>query len=149
MKHYVKKLYCKKEILPSWEEVLKNLESDIEEKREFRELKNFGFIAKNGHLLKKVDELRLKIHKTRPEEPICTSHLFISLTKFSQTFGRHCDKTDVYYIQALGETKWIIEEDGNTFNHTLNEGDMIYIPKNTYHTPIPLGPRVGISIAFH
>jgi mannose-6-phosphate isomerase-like protein (cupin superfamily) len=149
MKHYVQKFFCDKEDLPSWEEILNSLQNDIQEKREYRELKNFGFVLKNGHLLDKVEKIRLKIHKTKPEEPICTAHLFVSLTKFSQTFGKHKDTTDVYYIQALGNMQWNIEEENDIFNYELNEGDMIYIPKQLYHTPIPIGPRVGISIAFH
>jgi ribosomal protein L16 Arg81 hydroxylase len=149
MKHYVQKnLYDKKD-LPSWEEVLNNLQDDIEAEREYRELKNYGFVLKNGHLLDKVEKIRLKIHEIRSEEPICTAHLFVSFTKFSQTFGKHKDTTDVYYIQALGNTKWNIEEENVIYNYELSEGDMIYIPKHMYHTPIPTGPRVGISVAFH
>lgn len=149
MKHYISKSYCSIIDLPSWEEVLQNVQNDIQENREIRHLNNLGLIAKNGHLIDKVDVLRKKIHSTRPEESVCTAHLFISLTKFSQTFGRHSDTTDVYYIQALGETEWEIEENNNKYNYILSAGDMIYIPKHLYHTPTPLGPRVGISVAFH
>lgn len=42
-----------------------------------------------------------------------------------------------------------IEENNNKYNYILDAGDMIYIPKYLYHTPTPLGPRVGISVAFH
>ena len=149
MKHYISKSYCSIIDLPSWEEVLQNVQNDIEENRELRRLDNLGLIAKNGHLIDKVNALRMQIHKMRPEELVCTAHLFISLTKFSQTFGRHVDTTDVYYIQALGETAWEVEENNEKHNYILRAGDMLYIPKHLYHTPTPMSPRVGISIAFH
>jgi ribosomal protein L16 Arg81 hydroxylase len=61
----------------------------------------------------------------------------------SETFGRHKDSMDVYFWQIQGSTRWEFDN----INYVLAPGDLIYVPKETYHNVVPLGPRAGISMS--
>jgi mannose-6-phosphate isomerase-like protein (cupin superfamily) len=108
-------------------------------------LDNFGFVTHNAELIEKVKSIRDNIHLKRPEEPICSAHLYISLTSISSTFGWHKDTTDVFFVQLLGKMKWEIEND---YEYILTPGDMIYVEKSIWHNTIPITPRAGVSIGF-
>jgi len=71
-----------------------------------------------------------------------SAHVYANVSKYAKTFGKHKDNVDVFYLQAIGKTKWEIENYGE---HILDVGDLIYCPKNVYHTVTSLSPRVGIS----
>lgn len=146
MKHKVYKNYTT--ALPSWQTILEDLDLNIRDGSVVRQLDNLGFITHRGERIPSVDTLRQSIHAMHPENSMCTAHIYISLLSSSKTLGRHKDDTDVFFIQALGQTKWIIEEDGK-HEYILNPSDMIFIPKEHWHTPISLSPRVGISIGFN
>lgn len=146
MKHKIYKNYTV--ALPSWQNILEDLDLNIKDGLFVKQLENLGFVTYRGERIPSVDMLRQAIHAMHPEHSICTAHIYISLLSFSNTLGRHKDDTDVFFIQALGQTKWIIEEE-KLHEYILNPGDMIFIPKEHWHTPIPLSPRVGISIGFN
>lgn len=138
--------YCSVSDLPSWEELLSELDNSINENK-FKDLPRMGFVTHNGERIEKVETLRKQIHDSRPEEKICTAHLYMSLLPSSGTFGRHKDDTDVFFILAQGKMRWIVEAE-ETVDIEMKAGDMIFLPKEVYHTPIPLTSRVGISIGF-
>jgi ribosomal protein L16 Arg81 hydroxylase len=148
MRHYVTRNYCPLEELPSWEEVYKSIQLDMSNNRLVKKLDNGGYITHHGENIPKVEALRKTIHAQRPEHKYCSAHIYTSMSSSSKTFGRHKDTTDVYFIQAVGRTKWIIEEEDKKFTYILMPGDMIFLPIGLYHTPMPLGRRVGISIGF-
>ena len=59
------------------------------------------------------------------------------------------DPTEVFFVLVKGSMKWIIEDVENEFQEFIMEpGDMIYIPKGSFHNPIPYSPRIGLSIGF-
>lgn len=61
----------------------------------------------------------------------------------------HCDDADGFFIQGEGETLWTIyREDRVLKEYTLSFGDMMYIPKNLYHSVESLSPRFSVSISF-
>ena len=73
-----------------------------------------------------------------------TAHLYINITTDVGTFGIHKDTVDVHYWQVQGKTKWIIEKKDE---YVLEPGDLIYVPEGVYHSVIPQGPRVGVSMS--
>jgi len=148
MRHYVTRNYCSLDELPSWDEIFKNIQEDMSNQRLVKTFDGGGYITHHGENIPKVEYLRKTIHSQHPEHKYCSAHIYTSMSSSSKTFGRHKDTTDVYFIQAVGRTKWVIEEDDREFTYTIMPGDMIFLPIGLYHTPIPLGRRVGISIGF-
>lgn len=71
----------------------------------------------------------------------------------------HKDSMDVLYLQVLGEITWEIwqpteEKDDGSFkkettkrvwHKRFTSGDLIWIPRGTYHQVVPHGARVGFS----
>jgi hypothetical protein len=84
-------------------------------------------------------------------------HTYSGFTETSESFGIHKDKMDVLYLQSIGSVIWsvwesdinkseILPEQGKcVFKETFTPGDLIWIPRGTYHHVKPLGPRVGFS----
>lgn len=132
--------------LPTWEEILEDVEHNLLNNKHVKLLGNYGFVTHEGERIPSVLKIKEEIHKLNPSA-ICSAHIYISLFSKSQTFGRHKDTSDVFFIQALGQTEWMIE-DTQIKSFVLSPGDMVYIPKHMYHTPYPKGPRVGLSIGF-
>jgi len=132
--------------LPTWSEILEDLEHNMFEGFNTKTLGNFGFVTHRGERIPSVLKIKQEIQKLNPSAP-CSAHIYISLFSKSQTFGRHKDTSDVFFIQALGQTDWTIEDD-EVKEVMLSAGDMLYIPKQMYHTPYPKSPRVGLSIGF-
>ena len=135
--------------LPNWNDIISDLDYNIKNKNEVKILPNLGFVTYNGHRIEKVENIRKKIHYLNKDKPICTAHIYISLLSNSHTFGKHKDDTDVYFVLAIGKMKWIVEYENGEEEYEMSAGDMIYLPKDRYHTPVPLSPRVGISIGFN
>lgn len=141
--------YISLDELPSWDDVLENLEFNLYKNHDSTRIgENLSFVTVFNNRIKKVEALRNKIHKLRPDERTCTAHLYISMLTTSKTFGWHKDDTEVFFIQGLGKTKWEVEEDGHVLEFELSPGDMLYCPKGLKHNTTPLSARVGISIGF-
>lgn len=61
----------------------------------------------------------------------------------------HCDDADGFFIQGKGETFWTIYNENKIIKeYTMKFGDMMYIPKNLYHSVESLSPRFSVSISF-
>jgi len=71
-------------------------------------------------------------------------HMYTSFGSNSMTFGRHYDPVDVLLVQAKGSTTYQCDDD----TYTLNPGDSLFIPKESYHNPIVSGPRVTLSFSW-
>lgn len=136
--------------LPKWDEVILDLELNKLENSEVLILDRGGFVTFKGYRIPSVHKIQEKIHELRPEKSNINSHLYISFLSVSQTFGWHNDNTDVFYIQAIGKTKWQVRNSQLEIEeYELSPGDLIYVPKSFFHNSIPLTPRVGISIGFN
>jgi ribosomal protein L16 Arg81 hydroxylase len=84
-------------------------------------------------------------------------HSFSGFTETSQSFKIHKDPMDVLYLQGVGSVVWsvwesIVDEDNILpeqgkciFQETFTPGDLIWIPRRTYHHVKPLEARVGFS----
>lgn len=141
IKHYWK------QALPSWDDVIDDLDYNVQHNKPVKFLDRFGFVTHFGERIKKVSNVVDHIHSLRPKEVKPSAHLYISMLTTSGTFGRHNDTSDVFYIQGLGSSRFDVEE-GTDQSYVLEPGDLLYIPASIYHTPQPLSPRVGISIGF-
>jgi hypothetical protein len=62
----------------------------------------------------------------------------------------HADDFDVFFIEMLGVTRWDIYKDDVKINSFIvNPGDVIVVPKGTYHQVTALTSRFGVSIGFN
>jgi ribosomal protein L16 Arg81 hydroxylase len=145
MKHNLEKntaYFC-----PSWQNVIDNLDSCFR-----RSPDDILYLPKMGMVVHNVlhheymqtldlgDELS-HIHNGRS----VSVHTYISFSKDSETFGKHRDDVDVYFLNAIGETEFTVWEDDVEYVYTLEPGDLLYIPKGLWHSTRPLTPRVGLS----
>lgn len=132
-------------VRPTWEDIFFNLEKSLQENSLVKHLEPYTIITHNAaHHVKCVNDILNQIQKLNPNAT-GTAHAYICLTALSQTFGNHCDDSEVFFWQAIGKTKWKITDRGKIFEYTLQENDLVYIPVGIYHDVITLTPRVGIS----
>jgi len=135
---------------PTWDDIIQELNNSIVENRYVKRLPNAGFVFHQGKNVPGISELFEKISSLDTavlglDTPVpATAHCYISFLEISDGFGRHKDTTDVLFWQMIGKTKWIVN-DNITAIYELEPNDFIYVPRNMYHTVIPLTPRAGMS----
>jgi len=84
------------------------------------------------------------IQKVNPN--ISTSFSIVSFTTREPSTNLHNDPTDVFYWQCIGTVNWMIGGDrANRVAYELNPGDVIYVPKGTWHEILAKTPRAAIS----
>jgi mannose-6-phosphate isomerase-like protein (cupin superfamily) len=121
----------------NWTEAFLNYDNSVRNNKQIKFSYPGFFVSHEGHEIEKVKDV-LKDLK-------CSiAHLYFNISIKAETFGKHKDTMDVYFWQCQGVTKWIIEDKDEVI---LNPGDLIYIPKEIYHSVIPLSPRLGISMS--
>jgi len=121
----------------NWTEAFLNYDNSVRNNKQIKFSYPGFFVSHEGHEIEKVQNV-LKDLK-------CSiAHLYFNISTKAETFGKHKDTMDVYFWQCQGVTKWIIEDKDEVI---LNPGDLIYIPKEIYHSVIPLSPRLGISMS--
>jgi quercetin dioxygenase-like cupin family protein len=72
----------------------------------------------------------------------------VSFTTKEPTTSKHNDPMDVIYAQFVGSVTWTIYDEDGSEVHTLNPGDIIYVPKSVMHEVTSLTPRAAISFMF-
>ena len=91
-------------------------------------------------------------------------HIFSGIINDSGSFPVHKDRMDVLYLQVKNTITWKVypHKDGSRYNtqqddkaappaerscfsRTLVPGDMMWIPRGTYHQVVTTEPRVGFS----
>lgn len=74
------------------------------------------------------------------------SFSIVSFTTREPSTNLHHDPTDVFYWQCIGSVNWMIGRDrANRTAYLLNPGDVIYVPKGTWHEILPNTPRAAVS----
>ena len=88
-----------------------------------------------------------------------TCQAFCTFGEEGKSYKIHRDTMDVLYMQVRGEVNWqvwksfsetaetiISPENGECiFSKHFTPGDMIWIPRNTFHLAEPINTRVGFS----
>ena len=77
-------------------------------------------------------------------------HLYGSIIKKGLTYN-HVDQEDVLLIGAFGKVVYNIysTELGKFNSITLEQGDLLVVPRNIEHSAIPLCPRIVISVGIY
>ena len=130
--------------LPTWADVIENLNTSIKNKWMVTYLQHYGFVTHNAEIIPYVDEL-LKYISTLDSNVPSSAHCYFSLTDLSHTFGRHNDSSDVFFWQFIGQTEWTVESKNGTVIHILEPNDLLFVPRGMWHNTKPLTPRAGIS----
>jgi len=130
---------------PSWDDVFVNLEKSMQEDSLIKLGPYLSIVTHNGHKhIRYAAEFLAEIQKLAPTLA-GSAHVYIGLTRFSESFGRHRDNSDVFFWQIIGSTSWKVFTQDGIREHVLNAGEMIYVPRYMEHEVASLSPRVGIS----
>jgi ribosomal protein L16 Arg81 hydroxylase len=132
-------------ITPSWEDVFTDLEQSLEERSLVKVGQNFSVITHNGHKHIRLAAQFLDVIGKLDPSLSGSAHVYIGLTRFSQSFGKHKDNSDVFFWQIIGSTHWKVFPQTGVKEHTLKAGDVLYVPRYMEHEVTSLCPRVGIS----
>jgi ribosomal protein L16 Arg81 hydroxylase len=132
---FIKKWHCD---TVTWDELFENYDYSVRNKRIFI-MKNPGFFqTHDGHMIEKLKPVLKALDCNE-------AFAFFNLTTAAKGFPKHKDDYDVIYWQCIGKTLWKVEGHGD---FEMEPGDLIYIPKGTYHEVIALTPRLGFSMAY-
>lgn len=129
---------------PTWDQALSCLDECVENDLLIEEKKAYVYILYDAHIIPSVMNLVKAIRQRNPNKNF-TAHMYLSLIKDS-AFGKHKDEADVYFWQAQGKTRWVVDTKEGEKTFVVEQGDVIYVPNNTFHTVTSLTPRVGFSI---
>lgn len=131
-------------VLPSWQEIIEGIDYnenlDVHVKYPLRG----SVIYYHSHHLPCVRDFFQYCKHHAPEYKL-SCHTYICFSTKSQQLGRHFDGTDVIFVQAIGKTKWTIDDSGKSFVYELKPNSAVYVPKKMYHNAVSLTPRVGLS----
>ena len=121
----------------SWEEAFYNLNDSISKNELVKKPHDGGFfISHNAERINLVQDV-LNDLECR------VAHLYIGIDITNSGFGNHVDEVDVWSWQNKGVTKWDFQ---NGDSYTVNEGDLIHIPKGVYHKASSVTARFSISM---
>lgn len=130
---------------PSWDDVFRNLEKSMEEESLIKLGPYLSIVTHDGDKhIRLAGEFLAELGRLDPALK-GSAHVYIGLTKFSESFGKHKDNSDVWSWQVIGATRWKVFAQGGVMEYTLNAGDVLYVPRNMEHEVTSLCPRVGIS----
>jgi ribosomal protein L16 Arg81 hydroxylase len=130
--------------LPSWNDIIVNLNISIENNWLVKCLDGLGFVTHNADLIPQVRDLLNYISSLDKDAP-SSAHCYFSLSNQASTFGRHKDSSDVFFWQVIGKTEWIVETKKETITYNLEPNNLLFVPRGIWHTTKPLTPRAGIS----
>ena len=130
---------------PSWDEVLTNLEKSLEAQALVKAGPYFSIVTHDGD--KHIRLAGALLEEIRKLDPSLggSAHVYIGLTRFSESFGKHRDNADVFFWQVIGSTRWKVYAQAGVAEYTLGVGDVLYVPRQMDHEVVSLCPRVGIS----
>jgi hypothetical protein len=70
----------------------------------------------------------------------------IKVSLGEKVVGVHSDPWPACYLQSIGKSFWEIKGKNSKNVYELEEGDLLYFPKNTTHRVWATGPRTGFLI---
>ena len=131
----------------SWEEAFYNLNDSISKNEVVKFPKGAGPWAPGGFFVSH-NAVRINCVQDVLKDLGCqTAHLYIGIDITNSGFGKHADKVDVWIWQNKGVTRWEYQNPLDVEkSSTLNEGDLIYIPKGIYHKANSVTARFSITM---
>jgi hypothetical protein len=72
------------------------------------------------------------------------SSVYVNFSSNLSNIPQHFDRHDNFYWQCIGSTTWHCDDK----TYTVNPGDMVYIPSNTYHGVDFSMPRAAIGFSW-
>jgi ribosomal protein L16 Arg81 hydroxylase len=130
---------------PSWDDVFRDLEKSLEERSLIKAGPYFSFVTHNGDKHIPLAAQFLDEVKKLDASLSGSAHVYLGLTRFSESFGKHKDNADVFFWQIIGSTRWKVFTQAGVKEHTLQVGDVLYVPRYMEHDVTSLCPRAGIS----
>ena len=155
--------------VPSWQEVLNELDNHIINDKETGQrynFKNLGFCLTNPECFNYTKEILEEVNNRygdvytkieddgsfadtmdgvyKPPMVLC----FISLNTVDASLKEHFDYANVLHWNIKGKTRYTVKGKTETFDGILEEGDMMFMPAQAMHLPQPITPRAAITFAF-
>jgi ribosomal protein L16 Arg81 hydroxylase len=108
-----------------------------------------------------IEKLFQKSKHAKKERPSEGHHIYINFTTDASTNDNiHSDYDNVFFWQIQGSSIWKIYKESEKEAKDLTEedvshifdldvGDMIFCPKNRFHSVKTVQPRAGVSLGFH
>lgn len=132
----------------TWDDIVSNVNLCSEVNDQIKYLK--GTFITHKVLNKKLDQIarpiRAELREVYPGSTNYTSHVYSSMTVNAETFGRHRDTADVFFLGIKGSTQFEIWDiNNNVSSYTIQVGDMVFVPRGLFHNTTALTPRSGIS----
>jgi ribosomal protein L16 Arg81 hydroxylase len=121
----------------SWEEAFYNLNDSISKNELVKKPHDGGFLK--SHNAERINCVQDVLNDLGCQ----VAHLYIGIDITNSGFGNHVDEVDVWSWQNKGVTKWDFQ---NGDSYTVNEGDLIHIPKGVYHKASSVTARFSISM---
>ena len=125
----------------SWDEAFYNLNDSISKNEVVKKPQGGGFFVSHN-------AVRINCVQDVLNDLGCqTAHLYIGIDITNSGFGVHADKVDVWIWQNKGVTRWDYQNPLDVEKScTVNEGDLIYIPKGVYHKANSVTARFSITM---
>jgi len=101
----------------------------------------YFYLTSHGHM-GKTEEISGALVKNL-QAPGGLSSFYINLSSNINNIPSHKDALDNFYWQCIGSTEWMCGDK----SYTVNPGDMVYIPANSYHAVNFSMPRAAIGFA--
>jgi mannose-6-phosphate isomerase-like protein (cupin superfamily) len=112
------------------------------------------FVNKNNNIIDNdcAIEISKKLYKDNPKKKpndVVLSDYSAEPFKYFEP-EIHFDQSHNFFIQGQGKTLWKIYNDKELFKeYIVEEGDLVYIPKNLMHSVESLCPRFAVSLIFN
>lgn len=155
--------------LPTWEDFLNHLDAANKKEsgiiQDYSDLnKSYGKIQINkdksiqfGNSLHfKITEYCLPIFNDIFNSYGKGGGVFMDLvSRLDSNYELHYDGTDVFHFQCLGTSEWQLSKTKEDFDSgiqdtlVMNPGDLMFIPKGTWHKVRSLSPRVGMTMNYN
>lgn len=142
----------------TWQDVLQFV-NDYDDKRVGKKMlpSPYAFFHNEAQIISSVNtfvkEVYSRYYPCFEYDEIMTCQLFGS-TKLEdgQMIYKHQDKENNLFWQGRGKSRWRLYDshDNNQpfMDVILEDGDVLYIPAETYHLVEPITPRFGFAILF-
>lgn len=104
---------------------------------------SFYFYLTSHGYMGKTEEIAKLLTKTF-KAPGGLSSFYINLSSNIKNIPSHKDSLDNFYWQCIGSTEWMCQDKV----YSVDPGDLVYIPANSYHAVNFSMPRAAIGFSW-